>query len=200
MPQKTCEITIDANGAATFSPTVMPGDRIYFTAGPNSVYVNLPLSILSGNPTSPVNLAAGASSSPYVVNGSQGLGIYSYSSGLSGQSAVTDQIYVGWQIIINQNGAATTSPTVSPGDKVYFTAGSNPAGVYVNLPTIFSGNPTSPIDLSANTNSSPYTVNNNQTAGRYNYSSGIQGQSSVIDTVNDTIDVGTGTDTSAAGA
>jgi hypothetical protein len=195
---KTYQITIDATGAATTSPTVMPGDKIYFTAGPSSVYVNLPLSILSGNPASPVNLTAGASSSPYTVNGSQGLGIYSYSSGLAGQSAVNDQIYVGWQIIINQYGAATTSPTVSPGDKVYFTAGSNPAGVFVNLPSIFSGNPTSPVNLSANTNSSPYNVNNNQNAGRYNYSSGIQGQGSVIESVNDTIDVGAGTDTSAA--
>ena len=103
-----------------------------------------------------------------------------------------------WQIMLSStDGGATSSPTVNPGDKVYWTAGS--AAAFVNPPNIFSPQPNGAIDIDANASSREFTVNNNQNAGQYGYSSGLQGESRVIETVNDTIDVGSGDATATAG-
>ena len=69
----------------------------------------------------------------------------------------------------------------------------------MNAPNIFSPQPNNPINIAASGNSPEYTVNNGQRQGQYSYSSGLQGENRVTETVNDTIDVGSGEETATAG-
>jgi hypothetical protein len=98
-----------------------------------------------------------------------------------------DTAPVAWTITIDDEGNATSNPTVKAGDTVQWQASAEP--VFVDPPNIFNPQPNGQIDLDANATSGTFHVSGQP--GSYVYTSGLQEEERGPGDGNDTITIST---------